>query len=657
MKRLIKSLSVILLLVTAVSFIVGQMPITKPFYIRIRDLVDVATTAPTDNYVLIYDSATGLWGPEASIPGTVDTSGTPVDNDFAKFTDADTVEGRSYAETLSDLSGEATSAFDLPKGLILSGTVAKALDITATSSTAQIYIGGSGILASGEQAIYVNTPTETVATNAAWFTLGSTVTSGDLTGLRSRVTGNAASSGANVRGAYLEAKAGASKYAAMLEGSLSHADYSAGSVTVSGDVRGSATHISQGSGLNAANLYGHLITIQTRGDEVITTNDFGIMINNEAVGGNGRQMDAGIYLKSTNVSTPYGFAYGVDLAGAAGEIATADIRLSNGETISNITDGKIILSGTLNVNTFDVTLGGAFTTQNNGVTINAVGAARTLTLNESLVVGDGNDGTITYSGASKTLTVEDTSLVNQDLTSDASPTFATITTTSGSGGDLRIYDSDESHYTSITQAAIAGNLSLVLPAADGDANDVFYTTDGAGGMGFATATSLVSAATTSAAGKSELATTAETTTGTDTARAVTPDGLAGSVYGRPKVSIQVYEYDVAPTTGDHKAYFVVPEDWNGFDLVSAEAHVFTASGAAGPFNVMVHNDTDAADMLSTAITIDDTELDSSTAAVASVVNGATDDVVTGDEIRIDIDDVGDGAARGLEVRLVFEKVI
>jgi len=74
-----------------------------------------------------------------------------------------------------------------------------------------------------------------------------------------------------------------------------------------------------------------------------------------------------------------------------------------------------------------LTLAGNFVTQNNNVTINAAGSARTLTLNESLTVGDGNDGTITFSGASKTLTVEDTSVVNQDLSSDANPTFAGAT--------------------------------------------------------------------------------------------------------------------------------------------------------------------------------------------------------------------------------------
>ena len=82
-----------------------------------------------------------------------------------------------------------------------------------------------------------------------------------------------------------------------------------------------------------------------------------------------------------------------------------------------------------------VTLGGALTTagnlitQNNNVTINAEGAARTLTLNESLTVGDGNDGTLTFGAASKTLTVEDNATVNQDLTTDANVTFNDITST------------------------------------------------------------------------------------------------------------------------------------------------------------------------------------------------------------------------------------
>lgn len=223
--------------------------------------------------------------------------------------------------------------------------------------TTHLEISGTDKLANGEQAMYINFPLETLATNGIWITLGSTVTSGDLTGIRSRVTGNAASAGANVRGAYLEAKAGASKFVAMLEGALVHADYSAGSVTVSGDVRGLTAHISQGAGLNAANLYGILVSIQTRGDESITTDDVGLMIRNEAVGGNGRTMDAGIKIAELNM-------------GGGTKPFTVDIMLQNGTTITDSSGYLTIVpntSGYIDIGT-DIRNAGSITLKPSGDT-------------------------------------------------------------------------------------------------------------------------------------------------------------------------------------------------------------------------------------------------------------------------------------------------
>ena len=106
--------------------------------------------------------------------------------------------------------------------------------------------------------------------------------------------------------------------------------------------------------------------------------------------------------------------------------------LNNIDAIDATTEGTIeaaiaTLANLTSVQGQTLTLAGSFITQNNNVTINASGGARTLTLTESLTDGDGNDGTITFSGASKTLTVEDNSTVNQDLSSDANPTFAGAT--------------------------------------------------------------------------------------------------------------------------------------------------------------------------------------------------------------------------------------
>ena len=66
-------------------------------------------------------------------------------------------------------------------------------------------------------------------------------------------------------------------------------------------------------------------------------------------------------------------------------------------------------------------------TGDGSITLDQVGANKSITLNENLVIGDGYAGTLTYSAASKTLTVENTSVVNQDLSSDASPTFGGAT--------------------------------------------------------------------------------------------------------------------------------------------------------------------------------------------------------------------------------------
>ena len=168
------------------------------------------------------------------------------------------------------------------------------------------------------------------------------------------------------------------------------------------------------------------------------------------------------------------------------------------------------------------------------------------------------------------------------------------------------------------------------------------------------ATTVVAASDT-VAGKVELATAAETTTGTDAARAVTPDGLAGSDYGKRVVGILVSEPGAggaAITTGDGKAYFRVPAVMNGWNLVGVAASLSTVS-SSGAVSVQVRNATQAADMLSTALSIDASETDSATAATPAAIDTGNDDVATGDQVNIDIDGAGTGA-KGLYVELVFQ---
>lgn len=109
----------------------------------------------------------------------------------------------------------------------------------------------------------------------------------------------------------------------------------------------------------------------------------------------------------------------------------------------------------------------------------------------------------------------------------------------------------------------------------------------------------------------------------------------------------------AITTGNGKAYVRIHPAVNGMNLTAVGASVSTVS-SSGPVTVQIRRvrSGSPADMLSTPITIDVSETDSST-ATAAVIDGANDDVATADQIFVDIDAAGTGA-KGLFVTLTFK---
>lgn len=120
----------------------------------------------------------------------------------------------------------------------------------------------------------------------------------------------------------------------------------------------------------------------------------------------------------------------------------------------------------------------------------------------------------------------------------------------------------------------------------------------------------------------------------------------GSSPGSQPIEIQVALSDMttALTTGASKAYIRAP---CGFTLTSVRASLFTASSTGGPVTVDVN--VAGATILSTKLTIDDTEKTSTTAATPAVISSAT--IADDAEITFDIDDEGTGAA-GLIVTLI-----
>jgi len=125
------------------------------------------------------------------------------------------------------------------------------------------------------------------------------------------------------------------------------------------------------------------------------------------------------------------------------------------------------------------------------------------------------------------------------------------------------------------------------------------------------------------------------------------------------VVIKVYADDGALTLADGEGFFTVPAELDGFNLVSVGAHVYTASGGGTAVNIDIYNVGNSVDMLTTPITIDNSEKDSATAATPPVISTTAANIIvnTGDEIRVDINQVGDASTLGLEIRLGFQLVV
>ena len=104
----------------------------------------------------------------------------------------------------------------------------------------------------------------------------------------------------------------------------------------------------------------------------------------------------------------------------------------------------------------------------------------------------------------------------------------------------------------------------------------------------------------------------------------------------------------AIAAGTSKVTFRMPY---AFKLAEVRASLTTAqaaNGGGGIFTVDINEG--GATVLSTKLTIDNTEKTSKTAATSAVISDA--DLADDAEITIDVDQVGDGSAKGLKVYLI-----
>lgn len=172
----------------------------------------------------------------------------------------------------------------------------------------------------------------------------------------------------------------------------------------------------------------------------------------------------------------------------------------------------------------------------------------------------------------------------------------------------------------------------------------------------------VEAGSTTVRGTAEAAINTEVDTGTDAARYVTPDALAGSVsYGTKSIELICVDWTTDITTGT-KFYYRVPPSLNGFDIVYVNAQVVTA-GTTGDTTVQLvrrrggtpGSGGTAVDVLSGDPLDIASTTDNSDAGDPGTISTSNDDLATDDFLEAKVDAVSTTAPKGLIVTIEARK--
>lgn len=112
--------------------------------------------------------------------------------------------------------------------------------------------------------------------------------------------------------------------------------------------------------------------------------------------------------------------------------------------------------------------------------------------------------------------------------------------------------------------------------------------------------------------------------------------------------IAASDESTALSTGTGKVTFRMPY---AMTLTEVRASLTTAQSSGSTFTVDINES--GASILSTKLTIDNTEKTSTTAATPAVISDA--DLADDAEITVDIDQIGNGTAKGLKITLIGVK--
>lgn len=591
----------------------------------------------------------------------VDTSGTPVDNDFAKFTDADTIEGRSYAETLSDLSGEATSAFDMNGQDITNGGVV----FLTEQADAEADVAGKG-------QIWVNTATP----NELWFTNddGTDAQLGVAGGAHAILDGSVHSDSvadAVTRGSIIYANdtpkwdelvVGTNGQVLTTDGTdISWGAAGSGDVSKVGTPANDQVGVWTGDGtiegdgdltfagqtltigtvdtdegilvLNADADAGGKIQLHVEGDSDATIASFDIApVDDDLHIGPSTDTDMLKFNDSTSIQATKPFI-GTEIDASTdftvdGLVLTADTVTNDAALTITTGAGDILLTpaaaGDVNIPVnIGLEFAGTEKIESDGTDLNiTVGATGDINIGADIGLTFGDDGEkIEGNGTDLTIAgnnINLTAVADVVVPANIGITFGTGEKIEGDNTDLTLTSGSDITLTATNDVNIPVNVGLRF----GDGGENIETDN------------------------SDLT--------------ITSGGaikLVGSGHGIRYLQAVVFDFTTDWATGDGKMYWHIPTALNGMNLVYCHAECITAGTGTGTdtSDIQIYNLTQAADMLSTVLTVDEDETGSDTAATAYVIDTGEDDVATNDVIRADVDALSPSSdPKGLILTLGFQ---
>lgn len=180
--------------------------------------------------------------------------------------------------------------------------------------------------------------TYTAGTTPFYFRTTLSATSGSHNNARFRgQSGASSASTSDIRGLYAQGVTNEALYGGTV--TAIYANTIAKTTSTTTTLRGILIDTeTEGTPDTVANMYG--MYIRNKSTVTIGGDNYSMVIDNEKMG-TGIVQDAGIQLKTTTWGSGVtAWTYGIDM-NQTGAFGTADIRLSNGEVISNTTDGVI----------------------------------------------------------------------------------------------------------------------------------------------------------------------------------------------------------------------------------------------------------------------------------------------------------------------------